>query len=204
MVPDKARNQQRLSLTCLAGRKSESLDACMMFADCVLFWVFFNLKTWFLGAQPSLISLFLPFKNQLTHINYIILRRDLFDYSQECQNCHKTATIAHITASTSKTYFFPFLKMREYHSVKLISCVENSSCEGENLWSGQTSSFTLPEHLSTKNLTKNKYTNDSWQKLNVRVTLWKEMMDYKGYKGHFDNSIIYSCAGALFVSLNEF
>lgn len=106
MVPDKARNQQRLSLTCLAGRKSESLDACMMFADCVLFWVFFNLKTWFLGAKPSLISLFLPFKNQLTHINYIILRRDLFDYSQECQNCHKIATIAHITASTSKTYFF--------------------------------------------------------------------------------------------------
>lgn len=166
---------------------------------------FFNLKTWFLGAKPSLISLFLPFKNQLTHINYIILRRDLFDYSQECQNCHKTATIAHITASTPKTsFFFPFLKMREYHSVKLISCVENSSCEGENLWSGRTSSFTLPEHLSTKNLTKNKYTNDSWQKLNVRVTLWKEMMDYKGYKGHFHNSIIYSCAGALFVTLNEF
>lgn len=103
MVPDKARNQQRLSLTCLAGRKSESLDACMMFADCVLF-CFFNLKTWFLGAKPSLISLFLPFKNQLTHINCIILRRDLFDYSQECQNCHKTATIAHITASTP---FFP-------------------------------------------------------------------------------------------------
>lgn len=134
-------------------------------------------------------------KINLAHINYIILRHDLFDYSQECQNCHKTTTIAHITASTPKTFFFSSLKMREYHSVKLISSVENSSCEGENLWSGRTSSFTLPEHLSTKNLTKNKYTNDSRQKLNVRVTLRKEMMDYKGYKGHFDNSIIYSCAG---------
>lgn len=83
-----------------------------MLAWCLLtafFSGFFNLKTWFLGAKPSLISLFLPFKNQLTHINYIILWRDLFDYSKECQNCHKTATIAHITASTSKTYFFfPF------------------------------------------------------------------------------------------------
>lgn len=93
-------------------------------------------------------------KINLAHINYIILRRDLFDYSQECQNCHKTTTIAHITASTPKTFFFSSLKMREYHSVKLISSVENSSCEGENLWSGRTSSFTLPEHLSTKNLTK--------------------------------------------------
>lgn len=46
-------------------------------------------------------------KINLAHINYIILRRDLFDYSQECQNCHKTTTIAHITASTPKTFFFP-------------------------------------------------------------------------------------------------
>lgn len=106
MVPDKARNQQRLSLTCFGGKKIWVTwclhDVCWLRS----FLGFFNLKTWFLGAKPSLISLFLPFKNQLTHINYIILWRDLFDYSQECQNCHKTATIAHITASTSKTYFF--------------------------------------------------------------------------------------------------
>lgn len=71
---------------------------------------FFNLKTWFLGAKPSLISLFLPFKNQLTHINYIILRRDLFDYSQECQNCHKIATIAstYNCFYLKNLFFFPF------------------------------------------------------------------------------------------------
>lgn len=173
-----------------------------MLAWCLLtaFFSFFNLKP---DSYEQSLHWFLCFyllEINLAHINYIILWHDLFDYSQECQNCHKTATIAHTTASIPKTYFFPLSRWENITLLNWIPLLKILLVRGKNLWSGRTSSFTLPEHLSTKNLTKNKYTNDSWQKLNVRVTLRKEMMDYQGYKGHFDNSIIYS----FFVSLNEY